>query len=217
MKSIALVVLTLFILPLCSLAQPSIQFQGGIVSARITDSHDLVQGTDRRQEVGFVGIVFANIPLSENLSLSPGVRYIEEGQTLQWPVRYAFGIPPSVSFPSIEQTVTNTYVELPIYLKYEVLDIGTKLFALGGPALSYLLSSQTKGPYSSNPWDSRNEYRLFDFSLDIGLASQTPLSQTVALVATATYSFGLMHVYEHRPDAQSRNIAGAIGILFSLR
>lgn len=210
MKFITLI-LVVASLPLSSLeAQTSIAFQGGLNVANLSDPGNLVPGAVWSTRLGFVGTVSIDLPLGSRVSISPGLRFVQKGTKSDWAL-WVTG--------RVQTTLTNNYLELPIYAKYSLLSTETRLSILLGPSLGYLLSSQTSGStqyYGPFSHDVKEDYKRYDLSLDAGFEIQTPVNHTISLVGAATYSFGLVKISQKGSNEQTRDIRLTIGAAYSL-
>jgi hypothetical protein len=152
-----------------------------------------------------------NISLTDKMLISPGLRFVQKGTESKWWSNVT---------GSVQATVTNSYIEVPVYLKYELVDFGSKLFVLGGPAFAFLATSKTEGTvqfYGSNSLDTKEDYKSYDFSFDIGLAFQAPVSETLSIVATGAYSFGLVKIDQRGSDEQTRDVGVTLGALYRFK
>ena len=212
MKRASWITLSIIVCVLSGRAQESIEVQGGVNIANLSDPGNLVAGAVWKSRLGFTGGILANIVIGDRIFICPGLRFVQKGTKSEWS---------SAMTGDVKSTVTNNYLELPVYLKYEVADFGSHLFLMGGPSFSYLLSSRSDGTWQlfdgNFSADTKEQYKSYDISFDLGLSAQTPLSDKVAIVATGLYSYGFVKIGTMGSNEQTRDIRVMIGVSYSLK
>lgn len=220
MKTSFIIFLVIFTHFAPTYSQSRIDVQLGVNIARLSDPGNLIEGAVWNTRSGFIGSIGTDLSLSDELSLSPGFRFIQKGTTSQF------------SFPGegvIRGELRLNYVEIPIYVKLKALDLGTQLFVLGGPTLSYLLSSTMEASSDAHGTLTdvlKSKYKNFDASVDLGVSTLTPLSTGLSIVATALYSYGVVKISDSVYDdtgwgapansnEQTRDIRVLVGIAYS--
>jgi hypothetical protein len=203
-----------FSIALSSFAQQSIEIQCGINIAKFTDpgEHHTNGIWSNGSNNGIVLSASPNFILGRRIVFAPGLRFVQKGGYSKY------------SWPEIGvESITNTieYLELPLYIKYEVANSGPKLYVVGGPAISYLLSARSKDifpPFLINSISNdKNFYRKYDASLDLGLSMQIPINEMIAITGTGLYSFGLIIVRDLDGYVYTRDIKAMIGVSFAFR
>ena len=191
-------------------AQRSISFHVGANIANLSNPGNLVSSATWYSRVGIVGGVSVTFPVSTNLAVEPGFRFVQKGTKSKWSY---------LSKDDVQSTLTNSYLELPVYLKYQLADFGSRLWVQGGPTISYLLSSWAKGTMSSFgefSFDVIDDYRRYDASLDFGIVLDNPLSSDWELSLGALYSLGLVKINKSDSNEKTRDIRLMVGISYLL-
>jgi hypothetical protein len=191
-------------------AQISIACQGGANFANLTDPGNLAPGAVWSTQIGFVGLVSVDFRIGAGWSLSPGVRFVQKGTRSDWSLS---------PYGAFAINVYYDYVEMPVYLKYVLIENHVRLSLLMGPSVGYLISSRAKGTITSEgnvSFDLTEDYKSFDCSADAGLECQTPLSETIAIVGSATYSLGLVRINRRDSREQTRDIRLTVGVSYSV-
>lgn len=203
----SIAIILLFTFPLA--AQVTIEVQGGLNIANLSDPGNLVEGAVWSSRPGLVTSLSMSIHMAEKLLLSPRLRFVQKGTKSEWSWS---------STEDINGTITNNYLELPVYFQWQAFDFGPRLFVTSGPAFSYLLSSRAEATstmhgYSSR--DSRNDYKSYDASFDLGISLRSGFSNNVEFLATGFYSFGFIKISDRGSNEQSRDIRFLIGLSYS--
>jgi len=209
MKRVVFILATVFLGAFSAFGQVSIECQGGLNFANLSDPGNLIEGAVWSTHVGGVGEALVNIPLTDRLFLSSGLRYVQKGTESNWS---------SGMTGKVEATVRNSYLELPLHLKYAVLDVGPRLFILGGPSVGYLMNSRTEATvqlYGSTSSDTKEEYKSYDVTLDIGLELAIPVISSWSVVAAGSYSFGIVKVQNMESHAQTRDVGLTLGVQYA--
>ncbi len=156
----------------------------------------------------FVG-GYANIPLSEQISLEPGLYYSQKGYEL----RGELGLK-GVEFlgANAKSTLQSDYIDVPVLLKADLG--GLQLFA--GPQFSYLTQSQLKTSAGvlgfnvfNNTTDATDQFNRWDMGVTAGVGYQFKGGFNVS----AAYDYGLSKVDANR-NVDGYNNAIKIGIGF---
>ena len=211
MKYIMFVVLFVLCISIYSQSQTIIEIQGGTNIANLSNPNNLGAGAVWKTRVGFVGGISTNFNLSDKLYLNPGVRFVQKGTKSEWT---------SVMTGDVKATLTNNYLELPIYAKYEFANIGSHLFMVGGPSFAYLLTSNMEGDMQllgHSSVDSKADYKTYDITFDIGLSSKTIINEHFSFLASAMYSFGFIKVSKLGSDEATRDVKLLIGLSYDLQ
>jgi hypothetical protein len=196
-------ILLLYFLSLSVFAQEGIEIQGGINIANLSDPGNLTPDVKWKSRTGFSFSVSTTIPFSKKIFLNSGLRYIQKGTNAELS-------------PYTTNILTNTYLELPIYLKYSLSNMSTKFFIIGGPTISYLLASQISQDSGGGSFDTKEDYKSYNVSLDIGISTQNRLNQNTLLITTILYSHGLVKINALGSKEQTRDIIMMIGIYVHL-
>lgn len=189
----------------CVEAQISIECRGGVNVAGLSDPGNLVQGAVWKLRTGMIGGVGLRIPLAEKLALVPGVRFVQKGMKPDW---YLAKI-----------TVTNNYLDIPVYLSYDLLDFGSTLAVESGPSLGILLGSRSEGTVYGVGWesfDTKTDYKSYDVTLDCGLSLRTPVTKTLGVVITGAYSHGIVNIQQFDSKSQTRDVRVTVGVSYAL-
>ena len=209
MKRIIVVLLATTLIVLSAHPQVRVECQGGANFSNFTNPGNLVSGAEWTSRVGIVAAVLIDLPLADKFSMTSGFRFLQKGTTADWS---------SSVTGKVHGTVTSAYIELPVYFKYDVLDFGGRLFIEGGPAFGYLLSSRTEATiqlYGPTSFDSKETYKSYDFSLDVGIGLQAPLSERLGVVVTGLYSNGLVHINRSESSERTRDVRLMLGCAYT--
>ena len=127
-------------------------FKGGINFASLVNRPDFYSVTSA-QEVGFIGGIYAGIPLNNFLSLQPGFDYSMKG--IHYNLK-AFSENSPFGYIQVQGDGTSDersdYLELPLLLKGSVhLGTDLKFSLLAGASAAYLLSEQYSYHYTNPP------------------------------------------------------------------
>ncbi len=133
MKRTTFIIAIILLFPLSMRAQISLQVHGGLNIANLSDPGNLVEGAVWKSRLGLVASASTSIPMTDRLSISPGLRFVQKGTRSEWS---------SFSTGHVDAKVTNSYLELPAYLEWRVLAFGARLYVVVGPTFSYLLNSR---------------------------------------------------------------------------
>lgn len=210
MKNLLFVLLLVVFLPLFLQSQSVIEIQGGTNIANLSNPNNLIAGAVWKTRVGFIGGVSTVFNLSENVFINPGLRFVQKGTKSEWT---------SFMTGDVKATLTNNYLELPVYIKYEFANISSQLFAIGGPSFAYLLSSTMEGKtqfQGNSSTDSKNLYKTYDVTFDLGISLQSPINEKISLLASAMYSFGFVKVSKNS-DEGTRDVKLLVGLSYLLQ
>jgi hypothetical protein len=195
---------------ICLNAQTLIEIQAGADFAKMVNPTSLVAGAVWTTHTGFIGGVSAEIGLSRVVSLAPGLRFNQRGLIAD----FNFS-----GYGMIHTTLIQNYLEIPLYLRYRILDVGPQVYILGGPSVGYLLSSKSNMDVEtsgSSSFDTKEDYTKFDSALDLGISARMPLSHQLGVSFTALYSYGIVKI-EKRDDAvTNRGIIITGGLSYEL-
>jgi hypothetical protein len=184
-------------------AQTVLEFQAGLNVASLSDPGNLAPTAVWNTRTGFIGAVSTNFGLSDEFSINSGLRFVQKGMKSEffWPTE-----------GMIRGTLTLNYLEVPVYIKFKIADLGTRLFVFGGPTFSYLLHSKQEANSDlhgdvSGGSDAGIKYKNYDASVDVGLSTQTPFSADLSILATAFYSYGLVKISDTISDGSGWSMA----------
>jgi hypothetical protein len=210
MKQASFIIVSLFIFLSFAHTQVSIDFQGGMNYANFTNPGNLVAGAVWTSRDGFVGGISVSIPINDRVMVWPGIRFVQKGTHSEWSSGWT---------GHVNASVTNGYLEIPVYLKCTIADFGPKFFFIGGLAFSSLINSHTEGTtelFGNSSRDTQSQYKWYDASVDFGLSLRLPATQSTAITATGLYSFGVVRISDQGSNEQTRDIRFLLGISFSL-
>lgn len=125
-----------------------------------------------KSRTGYYFGAFVELGLGK-FSIQPEVLYTAQGGKFS-----------AVSIPdgSFEGDISNSYISVPIMLKYKLIGgLGIEL----GPKFDFLTKSDTK--LKNLKIDSKDSYQSFNFGLGVGLSYKLPLGLNI----DARYNFGL--------------------------
>lgn len=218
MKSRILLIISFLFSAVVQAQDVQFGLRGGIISSSIEGdasgslnqlldkTNGILQTTDR---TGFFAGVNANIPLSENFSVEPGLYYTQRGYNLKG----AYSIK-GVEFLGMNAraALISHYVDVPVLLKGNFG--GFQVFA--GPQLSYLVQADLKttaGVMGVNllnkRLDASNQFNEWDAAITGGIGYQ--FSNGVQIMAA--YDYGLMKIDANQNvNAFNRGIKIGLGI-----
>ena len=173
-----------------SLAQskPSFGIRGGVTSSSmkgdaVNNLQDIIDYTNgavtTSSHTGFFGGVNTSIPVSDLVSIEPGLYYSQKGYDMTGEVNIK-----GVEFLGIngKAKLTSSYIDLPVLLKLNFN--GLQLFA--GPQVSYLTNAGLLGFNVLNKtMDATNQFNRWDAAVTGGIGYQF------------TNGFNLFAAYEH--------------------
>ncbi len=207
MKNI--IVTLLILISTAAESQYLIEFQGGTNLANLTKN--LNNGAAWKTRVGFVGSISTAFNILNSLDLQSGFRFIQKGtkfvNTLYTP-------------NDVHGTITYSYLEIPVYCKYKIIDHRSRLYLLGGPTYSFLTSARVESTdpiFGNNSIDLKSDLKQYDISLDLGLCFEEPINKQLFFVASAIYSYGLVTVGITPYNEQTRDVRLALGLGYSFQ
>lgn len=157
---------------------------------------------------GFFAGGYATIPITDQISVEPGIYYAQKGYEL----RGNLGIK-GFEFlgASAKSTLQSDYIDMPILLKAN-LGGGLQLFA--GPQVSYLTQSQLKTTAGvlgfnvfNNTTDATSQFNRWDMGVTAGLGYQFKGGLNIS----AAYDYGLSKVDANK-NVNGYNNAIKIGV-----
>lgn len=158
-------------------------------------------------KTGFYGGGFVSIPVSETVSIEPGINYAQKGYELKG----SFGIK-GTDLVAAKSQLNLNYIELPVLAKATIS--GLQLFA--GPQISYLANANlhtTAGALGFNfindRRDVKDQFNPWDVSLTGGIGYQFSNGFTV----NAAYDYGLSKLNSGQ-SLQAYNQAVKLGVGF---
>lgn len=158
---------------------------------------------------GFFAGAYSTIPVSEDLSVEPGLYYAQKGYELKGALNLK-----GLNFLGInaKAQLQSQYIDIPVLLKYNMG--GLQLFA--GPQVSYLLKSELRtsaGLLGINVLDTKmdatNQFNRWDAGITAGVGYN--LSDNINIMAS--YDYGLTKVDANR-NTSAYNNAIKVGIGF---
>jgi len=205
MKTPFSVIIPVLLLTLSLRAQNSIEILAGTNIANMTVPDNLIEGDVWSSRFGFAVSSAVTFDLLKNLSLDPGARFTQKGINAQFP----FG--PGVT---VHGSITNNYLEVPLYFQYKAYDASIRFFILGGPTYSFLLSSHGKATSEvrDTASDTKWEYKSHDLSLDLGLRTETIINSELSFVFTFLFSRGLIKISAFDKYEQTRDFRVMVGL-----
>ncbi len=200
-------------------AQSKVSFgvKAGLSSAgmrgdAVNNLNNLLDFADGRitthNRTGFFAGGYATIPLTDQISVEPGLYYTQKGYEL----RGNLGIK-GLEFLGANATSTlqSDYIDIPILLKAN-LGGGLQLFA--GPQVSYLTQSQLKTSAAvlgfnvfNNTTDATRQFNRWDMGVTAGLGYQFKSGFNIS----AAYDYGLSKVDANK-NVNGYNNAIKIGV-----
>lgn len=220
-KQILLLIVT--VSSFATFAQTNVSFgvKAGLTSASmrgdaVNSLNNLLDFADGRittnNRTGFFAGGYASIPLSELISVEPGLYYTQKGYEL----RGDLGIK-GLEFigANAKATLQSDYIDIPILLKAN-LGGGLQLFA--GPQVSYLTQSQLKTSAGllgfnvfKNTTDATSQFNRWDMGVTAGAAYQFKGGFNIS----AAYDYGLSKVDANKSvNGYTNAIKIGIGIAF---
>jgi hypothetical protein len=197
---------------------PSFGVKAGISSSGIrgdavdnfTNLLDFAKGNiTTKDHTGFFAGGYANIPMSENFSIEPGVYYSQKGYELNGALNLK-----GLDFlgANAKAVLLSQYVDMPILLKGNFN--GLQIFA--GPQISYLAKADLKttaGVFGINllnkTMDATSQFNRWDVGVTGGIGYQF----TNGFNISATYDYGLSKLdANNNVNAFNRGIKLGVGI-----
>jgi len=197
---------------------PSFGVKAGISSSGIrgdavdnfTNLLDFAKGNiTTKDHTGFFAGGYANIPMSENFSIEPGVYYSQKGYELNGALNLK-----GLDFlgANAKAVLLSQYVDMPILLKGNFN--GLQIFA--GPQISYLAKADLKttaGVFGINllnkTMDATSQFNRWDVGVTGGIGYQF----TNGFNISASYEYGLSKLdANNNVNAFNRGIKLGVGI-----
>ena len=221
MKTKFLLIITLFFSGF-AFAQDAVSFgvRAGITSSGIRGDAsnslnklvDMTNGYVKTADrTGFFAGVNANIPISENFSIEPGLNYTQKGYDLKGDIAIK-----GLDFlgANAKASLVTQYIDLPVLLKGNFG--GLILFA--GPQVSYLAQADLKTTAGllginilNKTIDASSQFNRWDAAVTGGIGYQF----TNGMNIMASYDYGLMKVDANQNvKAYNRAIKVGIGVNF---
>ena len=198
---------------------PSFGIRAGVTSAgmrgdAVNSLESLIDFTEGRittaNKTGFFGGGYVSIPVSESVSIEPGIGYTQKG----YQMRGELGIK-GVEFlgANAKAALTTHYIEMPVLLKADVG--GLQLFA--GPQVSYLAKADlrtTAGVLGFNllnrTMDATQQFNQWDAAVTGGLGYQFENGFNIR----ASYDHGLSRADANK-NLNAYNRAFKVGVGYS--
>ena len=201
-------------------SKTSFGFRGGLSAAgmkgdAVDNLQNLISVTDgmvtTKSNTGLFGGVYASIPVSEKISIEPGLYYAQKG----------YEIKGSLDLKGVEFLVVNAraqlkshYIDLPVLVKANFN--GLQLFA--GPQVSYLSKADLKTTAGllgfnllNKTMDATDQFNRWDASVVGGVGYQFKNGFNVS----AAYDHGLSKVDANKNlDSYNRSVKVAVGFNF---
>lgn len=197
---------------------PSFGVKAGISSTGIRDDAvdnftnllDFTKGnTTTKDHTGFFAGGYANIPMSENFSIEPGIYYSQKGYELNGALNLK-----GLDFlgANAKAVLLSQYVDVPILLKGNFN--GLQIFA--GPQISYLAKADLKttaGAFGINllnkTMDATSQFDRWDIGVTGGIGYQFSNGFNIS----ASYDYGLSKLdANNNVNAFNRGIKLGVGI-----
>lgn len=210
------------VITISSFSQDKVSFgiKGGFSSARMQGEAmnslgnlvDLTGGyVTTNSRSGFFAGGNVSLPVSENISIEPGLYYTQKGYEMRGDLQWK-----AVDFLSAAATakLDAQYVDLPLLLKANFG--GFQVFA--GPQVSYLVNADLKTKAGilginllNKNWDVTNEYNRWDAGVTGGIGYQFKNGVNLS----AAYDHGLSRVDANQSlEAYNRSFKVGLGMRF---
>lgn len=150
------------------------------------DNRPLVESSSEKLDYHYSvsGAVSVDFQLHQEWLLSTGLRYSDRGTSAE-ATRY--------NAPEDRADFNLKYLEIPIYVKYEVLSTPIVIRCMLGATFGYLLSANLViNNYSLG--DILQALKKYDASMDTGIQLGMPISRRLEITLTGLYSYGLVHL-----------------------
>ena len=171
-------------------------------------TNDAIQSGSR---TGFFAGGFVNIPLSEGISIEPGMYYAQKGYSLKGELNIK-----GAEFigANAKAQLNSHYIDIPVVLKADMG--GFQVFA--GPQISYLVKADlrtTAGILGFNilnkTFDATSQFNKWDAGLTGGIGYQFNNGATI----TASYDHGLSKADANKNfEAYNRSFKVGVGFRF---
>ena len=200
--------------------QPSFGIRGGITSSTmqgdaVNSLQNLLDYTNgaitTKSHTGFFAGANASIPVSDLVSVEPGLYYSQKGYEMQGELNLK-----GVEFlgANAQAKLTSHYIDLPVLLKLNFN--GLQLFA--GPQISYLAKADlrtTAGALGFNvldkTMDATDQFNRWDAGMTGGIGYKFPNGFNVS----ASYDYGLSKVDANQNiDSYNRSFKVGVGFNF---
>ena len=215
-KQILLLTVTVISITGWSQTAPSIGIKAGLSSASmrgdaVNNLNNLLDYADgmvtTRNRTGFFAGAYATIPLSEKISLEPGLYYTQKGYELRGELGFK-----GLEFlgANAKATLQSDYIDIPLLLKANLG--GLQVFA--GPQISYLAQSKLRSSAGvlglnlfNNSLDATDQFNRWDMAATAGIGFQFKGGVNLS----AAYDYGLSKVDANK-NVNGYNSAIKIGL-----
>ena len=215
-KQILLLTVTVISITGWSQTAPSIGIKAGLASASmrgdaVNNLNNLLDYADgmvtTRNRTGFFAGAYATIPLSEKISLEPGLYYTQKGYELRGELGFK-----GLEFlgANAKATLQSDYIDIPLLLKANLG--GLQVFA--GPQISYLAQSKLRSSAGvlglnlfNNSLDATDQFNRWDMAATAGIGFQFKGGVNLS----AAYDYGLSKVDANK-NVNGYNSAIKIGL-----
>ncbi|MBS1495952.1 MAG: PorT family protein [Bacteroidetes bacterium] len=184
----------------------------GDASSSLSNLLDYTKGmVTTKNRTGYFAGAYANIPVSKNIQVEPGIYYTQKGYEMDGELNIK-----GLSFlgANAKAQLQSQYLDMPLLLKVS-LD-GLQLFA--GPQFSYLLNSKlhtTAGALGINfvnsYVDATSQFNKWDASVTAGIGYNI----TKQINISASYDYGLSKIDANKSlSAYNRGFKAGVAISF---
>ena len=210
LDNLLFLIIVLFFLHIQVNAQVFAGVEVGGISANLTTPNDLGEGVAWNYHYGFSAGTFIDIPLGESIGLRPTLQYIQKGLNAD------------VSVMGWKAAITNSYIELPVNVRYELSCNPLRLFFIGGPTIGYLVSSKAEITFDqagSDAVNTKDMYKSYDVTINIGVGVEYQISPNLILIPTLRYYHGIVKVdtpVSGESQSYSRTFQLSIGVMMPI-
>lgn len=150
--------------------------------------------TSHEQRVRFAGGAFVEFGLVQNFAIQLEPMYVQKG------ANFDFIDTSSENLDARRLEVNLTYLELPIMLKFRLMNRATGPYLLGGPSVGILLSAKEMERVSEN--DIKDQRK----SVDVGIGGGGGVflsSERVKFFMEARYNYGVVNIDDAAEDGST--------------
>jgi hypothetical protein len=150
-----------------------------------------------RSRVGLWAGVFWELTLNKHFGFQPTLSFVQKG--------YSYGTKAATRL---------YYIEAPLFFKWRSSRVGFRTYAMGGPAIGYIVQKTTLGEDGrSTLIDDRNTKNI-ELSLQTAVGCEIPMTKTWAIMLQLGYSMGLNNWVASSNNGTAKNNVFQFGLGF---
>ena len=157
----------------------------------------------------YQGGLVCDIQISKPLFLVVQLNYVEKWAGLD---RSPWG---QEAFGSYHVTLQHSFLEMPIYIRWQPVNSTLRWFIEGGPSIAYIVSERLAWwhlPLRTWTESMRGDFRSVDVTATIGTGLELGISESLSIAGTVHYSYGFVRVFKDSEQGNSTTVGIQPGI-----